>query len=419
MKKHSSRTLQTLLILGVLVAVWLLSSSFLSASPFATSDAFRALLAFRSPIGNPELILNKVIDEPNPKPGDAIVYTLAYANTHYGSIAYNVRLYEFLPDGVDVVMTNPPADYNANGVLIFNADSVGPGTESRVVTVTAIVKEGFELLNNQALVVADGVTPTHTTLATNVTPLVHQVSVEKSGYPVVLKNHTLLYSIRCTNTGEGVLNNLSLVDVLPTGVTLQAASPAPSSVTYPLVTWTGPDLPVGGVWTVYITATAPSEVGMITNTAIIAADELAMTTDLFATQVISEGAILYMEKTGSATELYLRDNIIYTLSYENIGNLAAEDVMLTDTLPSDIDVTGYSLSPASINTQRIVWALPSIAGESSGSIVFTATVEGVPNRVLHNVADIDGPGPFDSGHGEFDTAVVFRYIYLPLVMRSH
>lgn len=419
MKKQNSRTLQTLLILGALVGVWLFSSSFLSASSFANSDSFRALLVFRSPIGNPELVLSKTINDSTPKPGEEVSYVLAYSNTRYGSQAFNIRLYEFLPDGVDLVSTYPVADYNANGVLIFNADSVGPGTETTLVTVTVLVKDGYPTLNNQALLVADGVTPTHTTLATTVTPLVRQVSVTKSGYPYVLKNRTLLYRVLCENTGEGDLSNLSMVDILPPGVTLQTASPAPSSVSYPLVTWALPDLAVGDIWEVLITATAPSEVGFITNTVMVDSDQLAMTSGLFSTQVISEGAIIYLEKTGSATELYWGDEIVYTLDYENIGNLAAEDVMLTDTLPADITVTGSS-ETAIVNTaQRLVWELPSIAPDSSGSIVFTATVGGVPGRTLHNVADTDGPGLFDNSHAEFDTEVLYHFVYLPIVMRSY
>ncbi len=419
MKKHNSRTLQTILILSALIGVWLFSSSFLSASSFANSESFRALLVFRSPIGNPELVLNKTANHANPKPGDELSYTLAYSNIRYGSQAFNVRLYEFLPDGVDFVSAYPPADYNDDGVLIFNADSIGPGTAPRLVTVTVLVKEGYTTLNNQALVVADGVTPTHATLATNVTPLVRQVSVTKSGYPYVIKNRTLLYRVRCENTGEGALENLSMVDILPPGVTIQTASPTPSTVNYPLVTWTTPDLAVGDTWEVLITATAPSEVGTITNTVMVDADLLDMTSGLFSTQVISEGAIIYLEKAGSAQELYWGDEIVYTLDYQNIGNVEAEDVRLTDTLPTNITIIGVSDTPAVSNTQRLVWELPTVDADSSGRVVFTATVGGTPGRTLHNVADTDGPGLFDASHAEFDTEVLYHFVYLPIVMRQH
>ena len=144
------------LLVGIGSMTWLLSTPGLKAS----SDL--APLTFDSPIGNPQLSLVKSVDNPAPQPGDQISYTLSYSNTQTGSQAFNVRLYDFLPAGAQFISSNPPATPYPNGVLLFTAPSVGPGTGNTSVTVRVQVATGYEQLDNSALIMADWVTPTLT-----------------------------------------------------------------------------------------------------------------------------------------------------------------------------------------------------------------------------------------------------------------
>ena len=122
-------------------SAWLLSTPGLKASGGLSS------LTFTSPINNPQLGLAKTVDNSAPAPGGQIIYTLIYSNTNPGSEAFNVRLYDFLPAGVELVSTNPPV-VPSDGVLLFTASSVGPGTENHTVTVRVNVLDGYNQLYN-------------------------------------------------------------------------------------------------------------------------------------------------------------------------------------------------------------------------------------------------------------------------------
>src|SRR5512139_633948 len=144
------------LLIGIGFATWLL------ATPTLNASSRLAPLTFTSPIGNPQFSLKKAVDNSAPAPGDQINYTLSYSTTQPGSQAFNVQLYDFLPAGAQFISSNPPATLYPNGALLFTAPSVGTPTITAAVRIR--VPEGHAQLVNHALVTADGVTPTVTSL---------------------------------------------------------------------------------------------------------------------------------------------------------------------------------------------------------------------------------------------------------------
>jgi uncharacterized repeat protein (TIGR01451 family) len=385
------------------------------------SDAPPALLTFDSPIGNPQLALSKAASEAAPAPGDEIIYTLTYSSTNAGSRAFNVRLYDFLPAGVSFLSANPPPASYANGVVLFTDSSVEPVNETATVRVR--VEEGYERLYNHALVAADGITPAQVSLLTFVTPtasLLPDLRLAKAGYSVVLSEDELLYTLQCQNTASTTAGNVKVVDVLPTGSSLVSASPSPDLVALPLLQWSVGSLGAGQTWQAAITVTAPSSVGVVTNTALADSQQRVMTQALFATRVVTQANILRVTKTGSASELDVGDELVYTIRYWNDGNQTATGVVLTDTFPADVAVTASVPAPTSLTSEHGVWPIGVLAPDAWGQVVVTLTVGGDAGRVLHNVVDIAGvPGPdCYPGHAELYTQVRARLIYLPLVLKS-
>ena len=405
-------------LIGV-AGLWLLGVWLLSVPQLSASEALPALLTFDSPIGNPQLALDKTVDNEAPEPDSEITYTLTYSNTDPGSQAFNVRLYDFLPAGVQFLSASPSATTHTNGVLLFTAPFVGPTTDNVNVTVRVRVLGGYEQLHNYALVVADGVTPAYASLLTGVEQPLTLLRLTKTGYPVVLVNDVLVYTLRCENTSSIALTDVMVVDVLPTGLSLGGASPWPDEVTLPMLRWSLGNVGPGEIRTIVITTTAPAEAGEINNTALAAAQQGVLTQTVFATQVVTEATILRVTKEGSAPAVDLGDELVYTLRYENAGNLPATGVVLTDTFPSDIIVTDVSPAATSLTPQRGVWLLGPLNPGDSGEIVITATVRGKAGRTLHNVVDITAQQPDSfSGHAELDTYVRPVTLYLPVVMRN-
>jgi len=326
-------------------------------------------------------------------------------------------LYDFLPAGVTLVSANPSYNYS-DGVVMFTRSSIE--ATNATATIRVRVLEGYEQLHNHAILMADGVTPAHNSLLNTVIQPPQWLKLTKEGDGIVLVGHELIYTLRYENTSNITVNDVTVVDVLPTGVTLDSSSPPPDpGWTLPVLTWSLGDLGPGASDTIVITTTAPASTGVITNVALADARQRVVTQTAFATQVISTGAILKVTKQGSATEVGVGDELVYTLRYRNIGNQTATNVVLTDTLPSDVTVTGVSPATTSSTAQQLVWNnIGTVISYSSPiAVVVTVTVDGDWGRTLHNAADITAPGSY-SDRDELDITVREVILYLPIVMKN-
>ncbi len=400
-----------LVLIGV-AGLWLLGT-WLISPPQSTASGMRlALSTFQSPIGDVELNLVKTVDNDTPQPGDIIEYTLAFSTTNEDSQAFNVRLYDFLPAGVQ-----PIEPFAPNGLVMFTIPTIT--TTNVITTVRVRVLEGYEQLYNHALLTADFLPPTHASLQTNVDQPSLQLSLSKAGHTAVLTDSNLVYTLRCENPGDVTVNDVTVIDILPSGLTFVDASPPPDEVSFPLLSWSLGDLAKNEDRIIVITTTAPSVAGTIINTAMADARQRVMTQTMFATQVITEGAILELKKSGSASKVYLGDELVYTLQYENIGNKVATGVVLTDVLPADITVTGALPSESSSSSQQYVWHLDTLSPTTSGKVVITTTVRGFGGRWLHNVADITGDPVSFPGHVELYTRVQLNTIHFPIITKNY
>ncbi len=376
-------------------------------------------LMFISPIGNPVLSIDKTADNTAPQPGDIVNYTLSYANTVAESQAFNVRLYDFLPAGVEYITASPAPVSSADGILLFTAPAVGPDTTPINVNVQVRVLSGYTSLLNQTLVTADGVTPTTDSLLLSTAPATTHLRLTKEGDAAALIDGELEYTLSCENVGPVAYNNIEVLDVLPAGVTLVSATTVPALTMPPLLKWTVGTLAPGARWSVTITTTAPSVVGVITNTAMLQAPTHVSLQALRATHIISEGVILKVDKTGSADEVYPGDPLIYTLTYQNKGTAPATDIVITDTLPIGVSASSATPTPTHIDGQQWVWVITETLGvDATESIIVTTTVAANASGTLHNHVAISAPEAWGDSDDLY-TVVKLRTIYLPLVLRAY
>jgi uncharacterized repeat protein (TIGR01451 family) len=112
------------------------------------------------------------------------------------------------------------------------------------------------------------------------------------------------------------------------------------------------------------------------------------------------------------------DELVYAIHYWNDGNRDTGDVVLTDTLPADVTVTGVSPAATTAGGDYLVWELGTLPVGAGGTLVVTTTVNWGSGEVLHNAVDVTAPGSFPA-HDEVDTLVGNARYYLPLVMRGY
>ncbi|HDQ71599.1 MAG TPA: DUF11 domain-containing protein [Chloroflexi bacterium] len=408
----------TAALVGV-AALWFLLAWLVWSPSSSASGVFRPL-TFHSPIhpvGDPVLNIVKTVDNNSPSPGDEIEYTLTYSTTDPGSEVFNVEVYDFLPAGVQFVSSNPPASASG-GVWRLTHPSLDDVNQT--VTIRVRVPNGYRYqhLYNRAIVVGDGVDAAHDSLLTPVLHPPKSLQITKLGDPVVLADGELVYRLRCENPNlYYTAEDVTVVDVLPLGVSNVQASPPPDEMTFPMLSWSLGDLAPGARRTIRVTVTAPSAAGVITNTTFAdAQNDWEMTNDLFATEVITQGAILRLEKLGSAEEADVGDELLYTLEYENIGNETATGVILTDTLPANVSYVSAS-GTVTVGGGLVVWDIGEVISETTGAVTLTVEIVGGRGTTLRNWADITADN-CDPRQDYFDTAVRKAMIYLPLVMRG-
>lgn len=104
-----------------------------------------------------------------------------------------------------------------------------------------------------------------------------------------------------------------------------------------------------------------------------------------------------VQKSGPASVI-AGGQLTYTIGYANAGPAAAQNVIITDTLPSGLSYLSASPAPSSVNGSIITWRLGALANGAGGSIALTAQASpGLANGApLANQALISTSSPGDT-----------------------
>ena len=218
-----------------------------------------------------DLVTTKTVNNAAPEEGETIIYTLT-VNNNAGVEATNVSLTDNLPNGVSWVSDDSGGAYNStNGVwTIGTLNASGPNSIATL-NITATVDAGAGSLaqpitNTTTAAAGDQADPdtASDTLSASITvdanaDLVTTKTVDNSS-PV--EGSTITYSISVFNNGAAQATNVSLVDLLPDGVSYSGDD---SGGGYNPVTglWTIGTIDNGAIATLNVSATVDSGAGML------------------------------------------------------------------------------------------------------------------------------------------------------------
>ncbi len=210
--------------------------------------------------------------------------------------------------------------------------------------------------------------------------------------------NTITYQLLYTNIGTGLATQVTIADALPAGVTYVANSATSTpNIGQPTV--------VGSNLTWNLTSLAPGAAGTITfQVKLTQYAACTPYTNISTIAAINEPSTLLANNTSSATFTticpqpdvittksvtaisgsYMPGNEVeYTLTYSNIGNVVANGVIVTDTLPSQVAyVTTVSSNPNIGNPvittvsgfQTLTWTIGTLAPGASGQIKIRAKI---------------------------------------------
>jgi len=343
--------------------------------------------------------------------GDQFDYNIVVTNPGRAT-ATNAKVVDALPDGIQYVSSEPAAQAAGQNLQWSLGDIAAGASKSISVRVKATKTGTFE---NCADVTADNNLSARACDETVVTA--PKLALSKTGPAAVLDCETITYTVVVRNNGDGVANNVKIVDALPNGL---KASDGSGSVTIDVGTL-APGQERSATYTV-----TPSAKGTYKNTAVATGDPSLRAEA--SHQVIVRQPVLVLTKTGPAKR-YVDRTAEYTLTVKNTGDGDARDTVLVDTLPAGLSFVSAT-GGGSNSGGRVTWSMGTLKpgdsktvtlkvmamqiGTMRDSAVATALCEQVSAELTTEIVGIpaillevvDQEDPIEIGDNETYTIVV-------------
>lgn len=302
--------------------------------------------------------------QPSALVGETFEYTINVTNPSEVP-ADNVVVTDNLPPGIQFVSSSPSTGGGSN--LSWSLGTLPPGATSTI----SVQVQGTQVgtFDNCANVTAAYNLQASDCCQTVITA--PALSITKQCTPEVTPCDTIEYEVVVTNTGDGPANNVRLTDQLPSGLAL---SDGASSVNVDLGT-----LGAGEAKRVRYSARA-NAAGTYTNTARVVGDG-GLGAEASCTTTVRTPA-LTVSKTGPDVR-FIGRQFDYQITVNSTGDIAARDVVLTDTLPSNVQFV--SASDGGRGGQTVTWNLGTI--EPGGSRTVTVTVNPTAPGTARNVVN--------------------------------
>ncbi|MEH6586204.1 MAG: hypothetical protein V7720_06580 [Halioglobus sp.] len=340
-------------------------------------------------------------------PGDLLTYTLDFSNQGPAT-AEDVVLTDIVPPGTTFDSATGEGS-EAGGTVTWTGE-LSSGETSSVTMVVRVDSNAAlgDVITNDALVTApdaqDAVDSVDVLVAFE--PLLDISKVPSRD--VVVPGGQLSYTINVENVGSSDATNITLIDELPPETSFVSATGGGVESSPGVVTWTGAAIQVGALASVAVTvqvdASTPDQTVLV-NRAVVDSDETAPEQAL-ALVLVDANPRLGLIKSADQQVVEAGDVIGYTLDVENITTIDAENVIVSDTLPSDVVVE--SISGGGVESGgAITWSLGTLVGGAEASVGFTArTIVPLPNdtRVINRVL-ADADGIFEPAYSQVETRI--------------
>jgi len=335
------------------------------------------------------------------QPGDVLTYQISFANVG-GGVARSVRITETFPASVLTPLDTEP-DWSSCGAGCYYFAYPGDlAAGTQWVTFTGQVRSDAPLghFTNQATIgSAEAYVATATDTDEDIVVLRPNVTISKSdGLSGIDPGEYLTYTIACVNH-DSAAYDLVLTDVLPSGVRYVGYGwQRVDDTTYTRTLRLDPNQTA----TLLLFAQVdPGATGSLVNT--ITMDGGAYVSFPGGNQAVDVTEIdsqrdLIVYKTDQVGGVEPGQRITYTIVYTNLGNLAIDNVRITDTLPAQVTM---DLDPAMSfcgagwmdegGSQYAAQISGSVSGGGSGTCQLVATVDpSASGGFMSNVVSIGG-----------------------------
>lgn len=299
---------------------------------------------------SPSLSLQKIAPT-NARVGEPATFRLKVRNN--GRVAaQRVMIHDEVPQGTQLIDTNPQSTTDSQGGVLWDLGSLMPGQEIEVSMQVMPMEEG--LIGSVGTVTFEAQASARTEVTK---PL---LKIEHSAKDRILIGDRVNFSITISNPGSGSAQNVWIEEDVPAGL---SHSKGPK-LEYELGT-----IPAGGQRRLELSLTA-AEAGMVENIIRARADGGLIAEHKLDLEVIAPQLKV---KIDGPKARYLERKATYSVAIENPGSADARNVELITRLPQGLKFVSTNNSgrfDAASNTIR--WSLDRLPARQFGEVKFTA-----------------------------------------------
>ena len=313
----------------------------------------------------PEINPDKTVDNEIPNFGDNVTYTVKVTNDGIGD-ANNVVITDILDKGLKFLNATGNFTYDEKtGTITWIVDLDKGETKTFNVNVTVL---GYGVLHNT---VAVG----NKTAVRNIT-VPEIITVKEVNSSDIHIGDEITYTITVSNSGKINATNVVIRDILPEGLKFINASNG------------GVYDPVTGIITWILNITANSTVDLTVDICVNKSGNITNTVNVgnkTSNCTIESGDIVDLEMhiVADKSEIYVGDNIVYTVTVINNGPSDAINTIANILIPNALSILSYNATKGTFDITSGNWSIGNLTNGEKVVLTFVAKALNEGNSTVY------------------------------------
>ena len=313
----------------------------------------------------PEINPDKTVDNEIPNFGDNVTYTVTVTNDGIGD-ANNVVITDVLDKGLKFLNATGNFTYDEKtGTITWTVDLAKGETKTFNVNVTVL---GYGVLPNT---VAVG----NKTAVRNIT-VPEIITVKEVNSSDIHIGDEITYTITVSNSGKINATNVVIRDILPEGLKFINASNG------------GVYDPVTGIITWILNITANSTVDLTADVFVNKSGNITNTVNVgnkTSNCTIESGDIVDLEIhiVADKSEIYVGDNIVYTVTVINNGPSDAINTIANILIPNALSILSYNATKGTFDITSGNWSIGNLTNGEKVVLTFVAKALNEGNSTVY------------------------------------
>lgn len=348
--------------------------------------------------------------------GSSFAYTLTVTNDG-PSTATNVMVTDILPAGVSLSSSSASQGSvsESGGTVTASLGTLNSGASATITLNVDVADSATGTLTNSVSLTS---TETDTNLVNNsdteltaVTPVVDLVLSKSDSIDPVNAGGAIAYTLNVTNNGPSMATGVVITDLLPPEVSFSSASASQGSVSESggTVTANIGTLASGASATITLNVDVDDSArGGISNSAAVVSNETdanpANNSAIEPTTVTPVVDVL-VTKIDSADPVNAGGTIIYSLFVSNSGPSTANNVVVTDILPTGVSFASGTVSQGSVSESGgvVTASLGTLASGGSATVTLNVNVDDSTQGTISNTVSVVSDETDTNGVNNSDT----------------